>query len=297
MQTAPEETSARVSVIVPHYHDLPALDLCLSALVAQAYPRPFEIVVADNASPEGREAVAAAIAGRAKLVIVEDRGAGPARNGGVAASTGDLLAFTDSDCVPAPDWLSLGLAALDRGDLVGGRMSVLVEEAGKPRPEEAFEQVFAFDNARYIKDLGFTVTANLFCRREVFDKVGGFRVGMSEDLEWCQRAGAAGYRLIYEPLAVVGHPARRTWDELRNKWRRLSAETFALTADRPMGSLRWLLRSLLLPVSALAHTPKVLSSPALTSWPQRLGALTVLYRLRFWRLGDAIGLLATGGRR
>lgn len=297
MQTAPEETSARVSVIVPHYHDLPALDHCLSALVAQVFPQPFEIVVADNTSPEGYEAVAAAVAGRAKLVVVEDRGAGPARNGGVAASTGDLLAFTDSDCVPAPDWLSRGLAALARGDLVGGRMSVLIEEVGNPRPEEAFEQVFAFDNERYIKNLGFTVTANLFCRREVFDKIGGFRVGMSEDLEWCQRAGAAGYLLIYEPLAVVGHPARRTWEELRSKWRRLSAETFALTADRPMGSLRWLLRSLLLPVSALAHTPKVLSSPALTSWPQRLSALGVLYRLRFWRLSDAIVLLATGGRR
>ncbi|TAJ70613.1 MAG: glycosyltransferase [Phenylobacterium sp.] len=297
MQTAPEEISARVSVIVPHYHDLPALGLCLSALGRQTYPHPFEIVVADNASPEGREAVAAAIAGRAKLVVVEERGAGPARNGGVAAASGGLLAFTDCDCVPEPDWLSRGLAALERGDLVGGRMTVLLEEAGRPRPAEAFEAVFAFDNERYIREMGFSVTANLFCRKAVFEKVGGFRVGMSEDLEWCQRAGAAGYRIVYEPLAVVGHPARRTWEELRAKWRRLSAETFALTADRPMGSLRWFLRSLLLPVSAVAHTPKVLASPALTSWPQRLGALGVLYRLRFWRLGDALGLLASGGRR
>jgi GT2 family glycosyltransferase len=297
MQTASEGVSARVSVIVPHYHDLLALDLCLSALVEQAYPHTFEIIVADNASPEGEAAVAETIAGRAMLILVPARGAGPARNGGVAASSGDLLAFTDCDCVPEADWLSRGLAALDRGDLVGGRMSVLVQDPASPRPAEAFEQVFAFDNERYVREMGFTVTANLFCRRETFDKVGGFCTGASEDLEWCQRAGAAGYKLVYEPLAVVGHPARRTWAELQTKWRRLSAETFALNAQRPMGSLRWLVRSLLLPVSAIAHTPRVLLSPALGSWHQRLGALGVLYRLRFWRLGNALGLLATRGRQ
>jgi len=76
-----------VSVIVPHYRDLKALDRCLSAIVAQTYPKDrFEIVVADNASPEGEAALAAAIGGRARLVVVAERGAGPARNGGVAAS-------------------------------------------------------------------------------------------------------------------------------------------------------------------------------------------------------------------
>lgn len=297
MPTAPEHASARVSVIIPHFHDLPALDHCLSALMRQTYPHPFEIVVADNASPEGQATVAMTIAGRAKLTAVEARGAGPARNGGVAASSGDILAFTDCDCVPEADWLGRGLAALDRGDLVGGRVCVLVQDPKQPRPAEAFELVFAFDNERYVRDKGFTVTANLFCRRDVFDRVGGFRVGMSEDLEWCQRAAATGYRLVYEPLAVVGHPARRTWQELRSKWQRLSAETFALTFDRPLGAVRWLLRSLLLPASAVAHTPKVLLSPHLATWSQRFGALAVLYRLRFWRLGAALGLLANGGRR
>jgi hypothetical protein len=130
----------------------------------------------------------------------------------------------------------------------------------------------------------------------VFERVGGFRVSVSEDLEWCERARAAGYGIAYAPLAIVGHPARRTWQELRNKWRRLGAETFALVSSRPMGSARWLLHTLLLPVSAFAHTPKVLFSPALTSWTQRRDALGMLYRLRLWRFGHAIGLLASGGR-
>jgi GT2 family glycosyltransferase len=295
META-EGSSARVSVIVPHYHDLMALETCLSALERQSYPYLFETVVADNASPEGAEAVAAVIAGRAKLVVIEERGAGPARNGGVAAASGEFLAFTDCDCVPEPDWLASGLAALERGDVVGGRMTVLIEQRERPRAAEAFEAVFAFDNERYVTKLGFTVTANLFCRRAIFDKVGGFRVGVSEDAEWCWRAKTAGCRIVYEPRAGVGHPARRNWEELRNKWRRLGAETFALTARKPMGSIRWLLRSLLLPASAVAHTPKVLFSPALTSFGQRADALRILYRVRFWRLGHAIFLFASGGR-
>ena len=83
-----------VSVIVPHYQDLDGLALCLAALDAQTYPRDrFEIVIADNNSPCGLEAVEKVIAGRAKLVSVLEKGAGPARNGAVAASRGEVLAF------------------------------------------------------------------------------------------------------------------------------------------------------------------------------------------------------------
>ena len=286
------------SIIVPHYHDLDGLARCLAALDAQTYPAArFEIVVADNASPEGREAVEAAVRGRARLVIVPERGAGPARNGAVAVAGGDVLAFIDSDCVPEPDWLRAGVEALRRGDFAGGRVRVLIETPGRPRPTEAFEAVFAFDNRRYVEKMGFTVTANLFCPRALFAKVGGFRVGVSEDLDWSLRARAAGFQIVYAPLAVVGHPARRSWEDLIAKWRRLNAETFGLSAGRPGRSLRWILRSLLLPASALAHTPRVIASPALTSWPQRWAALGVLYRLRLWRLIDALSLVGPARRR
>jgi GT2 family glycosyltransferase len=282
----------KVSVVVPHFQDLDGLDRCLAALGRQTHPAgDFEVVVADNNSPVGEAAVAARIAGRARLVIVADKGAGPARNGGVAASRGKTLAFTDSDCVPEPDWLAQGLAALADWDLVGGRMRVLVEDEGRMTGPEAFEAVFAFDNEDYVTRKGFTVTANLFCPRALFDAVGGFRVGVSEDLEWSHRARAAGYRIGYAAGAVVGHPARRTWAELRKKWARLNAETFALVAGGPHGRTRWLLRSLALPLSAVAHTPKVLRSPALRSWGDRRRALAALYRLRAWRLGDSLRLL------
>lgn len=295
---APPNTAPMVSVIVPHYRDLDRLGLCLASLERQTYPRDrFEIIVADNASPEGEAAVAGVVNGRARLVIVREKGAGAARNGGVARADGEILAFTDCDCIADPDWLAEGVLALSQGDLAGGRVKVMVERAGAPLPVEAFEVVFAFNNERYVNRQGFTVTANLICPRALFEQVGGFRVGLSEDLEWSHRARAAGYRLIFAGKAVVSHPARRSWDELVGKWKRINAETFALNAGRRGHRLRWLLRSGMLPVSALVHTPKVLAAPGLTSWSQRWGALSVLYRLRMWRLMDAVGLLVAAGRR
>lgn len=284
-----------VSVVIPHFQDLLSLELCLAALDAQTLSRDkFEIIVGDNASAEGEAEVARVLNGRAKLVIVSERGAGPARNGAVALARGEILAFTDCDCQPEPQWLTEGLAALSHHDFVGGGMRVLVNDPKGMTPTEAFEVEFAFNNEAYVTQKGFTVTANLFCPRRVFDAVGGFRVGVSEDFDWSQRAIEAGYTIGYAPLALVGHPARRTWVELIRKWRRLNAETFAVFAARPHGRLRWMLRSCLLPLSALAHTPRVLASQKLPS-DRKLAALGVLYRLRAWRLIDAFKLSLSAG--
>lgn len=279
----------RVSVIVPHYRDLRGLDACLADLLQQTV-QPFEIIVADNNSPEGAAAIAEVVGGRAKLVIVTDKGAGPARNGGVAAATGEILAFTDSDCRPARDWLEQGLWALSRYDLVGGRVDVFPEHADRITPAEGFDIVFGFDNRSYVLDKKFTVTANLFCRREVFDAVGGFLSTVSEDVEWSHRAQAKGFRLGYADAAVVDHPARRTWDDLLAKWRRVNSETRQLHVMYHRGTLRWLARCLVLPLSAFVHAPRILLAKRLP--PAARGpAVLMLFRLRVWRSLDCLRLL------
>lgn len=295
-QAEKREGVRRVSVVIPHYNDLAALDRCLDGLSRQTYPI-HEIIVADNNSPVGPEAVAGAVHGRATLVIVTEKGAGPARNGGGAAATGELLAFIDSDCQPEPDWIGGGVKALEDWDLVGGQVMVLVDDPNAMTPTEAFEMVFAFNNERYVNKLGFSVSANLFCSRALFEDVGGFGVGLSEDVEWCRRAVARGYRLGYAAGAAVGHPARRTWPELVRKWSRTNKEGFLLLSQTRHGRLRFLLRSLLLPASVLAHIPRVLCSPKLSSMRDRLSAAGVLARLRLWRLGDSIRLFNSGDGR
>jgi GT2 family glycosyltransferase len=281
-----------VSVIIPHFNDLENLEVCLAALQAQTYPAArVQVIVADNASPPGLAAVQAAAGDRAQVLLVEERGAGPARNGGVAKATGEVLAFIDSDCVADPRWIEEGVAALSRYDFVGGQVTVLVGDEQHMTPVEAWERVFAFDFKTYIEKKGFTGSGNLFCPRSLFETVTGFRAGISEDYEWSKRAQSCGFRLGYAPKAIVGHPARRNWEELTSKWRRLNIETYGLSAGRPGRRLRWFARSLLLPLSAVAHTPKVLASCGLHSPSQRLGAISVLFAIRFWRVKDAWGVL------
>jgi glycosyltransferase involved in cell wall biosynthesis len=283
-------TGRLVSVIVPHYDDLERLDICLTALASQTFDGDFEIVVGDNASPQGEAAVAKVIDGRARLVVATEKGAGPARNAAVAASKGEVLAFTDSDCMPEPEWLASGVAALGRADAIGGYLYVFPKDPEAVTFVEAFDIVFGFDNEFYVKKTGYSVTASLFCSRETFDKVGGFRVGVSEDMEWGHRALAAGCSMAYEGKARVAHPARRTWQELLKKWRRLDSEMYGLVGKAPLAQLRWIVRSLAFPLSAVAHTPKVLITPLLKSPSQRAKALVTLFRLRVWRCGDCLRL-------
>lgn len=280
----------RVSVIVPHYEDLASLGRCLDALAAQDFAD-FEIVVGDNASPSGLAAVEAVVAGRARVVVEPEKGAGAARNAAVAASAGAVLAFTDADCTPVPGWLAAGVAALAGADLVGGAMAVSVGDEAAITPVEAFERLFAFDNRAYVEAKGFSVTANLFTRRDVFDAVGGFRPAVSEDADWCLRARDAGYRIAYAPAALVAHPARRTWGELARKWDRLVRESHALHRARGGGTAAWLGRTWLLPASIPAHLPRILTSPRLVRPRDRLAAAGVMARLRLWRFALAHRLL------
>ncbi|MGE3745656.1 MAG: glycosyltransferase family 2 protein [Sphingomonadaceae bacterium] len=278
----------QASVVIPHYNDPSALDLCLTALEAQNFPLDrFEIIVADNASPCGIEAVRAVVGDRARLVEVLEPGAGPTRNGGAAVARGEYLAFTDSDCVPEPGWLAAGLGALEKADIVGGSMTVLVDRSRPLTAAEAFELVFAFDNRIYVQKKHFSVTANLFVRKADFERVGGFRTGVSEDQEWCLRARDMGLRIAYAAEAKVGHPARRSWPDFLNKWRRLVDEQYLITREWKFGRLRWLAKTWVLPLSILVHTPRVLKSGMLSGMNERLRAIAALVRIRLWRFIEA----------
>ena len=284
--------NGKVSVIVPHYNDLANLSLCLGALQRQTFPLTrIEIIVADNGSPQGVDTIANTIAGRAKLVVVEERGAGAARNGGVDLATGDVLAFTDSDCRPEPEWLAEGVASLAHHDLIGGRVKVLVPDPLHMTQAEAFERVFAFDNEGYVRRKHFSVTANLFCKRDVFKDVGGFRVGVPEDKDWCHRARQSGYVIGYSPKAVVGHPARRTWSEIKSKWARLNREAFQDVKPRTASYLKWIIKCFALLPSAIFDLPHIIVSREVPSFAGKLLAAVMLFRCRVWRSADAAALL------
>ncbi|ETX13219.1 hypothetical protein OCH239_12640 [Roseivivax halodurans JCM 10272] len=172
----------------------------------------------------------------------------------------------------------------ERADLVGGTLTVFDETPPPRTGAEAFETVFAFNNRRYIERKGFSVTANLLTTRRVFEAIGGFRHGMSEDLDWCRRATEAGFALAHDDNLRVAHPTRQDWPELMRKWRRLTDEAWGLKGRSGGARAKWVLQALAMPASALAHLPKVLTHPNLSASEKRAAALTLL-RLRLVRMG------------
>jgi hypothetical protein len=280
-----------MSVIVPHLNDLQRLSLCVEALNSQSFEREaFEIIVADNGSDCGVAAVESAAVG-ARVISVLEKGAAPARNGALALARGRFLAFTDSDCVPDPHWLAEGRAALETSDIVGGNIRLTVSNPTRPTAVEAFELIFAFDNKRYVERLGFSVTANLFAKRAVYDTIAGFQVGIPEDMDWCRRARRAGYRLSYAPRAVVAHPARHDMPELISKWRRLTAEAYGDLRLNGGNLWTWIAKSAAVLVSPLYDAAKVLASRRLSNSAPRLAALMVLFRIRALRAAWMLKLL------
>jgi len=130
---------------------------------------------------------------------------------------------------------------------------------------------------------------NIVTRREAFDRIGPFRNGtVAEDLEWGRRAGAAGCRLAYCADAVVRHPARRNWEELRWKMNRTVFHNLNLMKERPLFHLRWLIMIALLSVPPVDKLWEVAVNPRLRGASERLGAARTLVRLRYYRVGTML---------
>jgi GT2 family glycosyltransferase len=254
-----------------------------------------EVIVVDNGSTERLDDLQLQFPS-VQLAIEPQRGAAHARNRGVSMTTAEVLCFLDSDCLPQADWLAFAMSVAHAADVTGGKVVVFDETAPPRSGAQAFEAVFAFDNHRYVIKQGFSVSANLVTLRKVFDAVGPFVHGLSEDLDWCRRASAKGYRLVYADNLVVSHPSRGDWPALRRKWRRLTDEGFALGQPTTAWRLKWAVKACAMPVSVLVHGPKLLVSPKLNGTTERLRGLATLIRLRFlrarWMLVQALSARA-----
>jgi GT2 family glycosyltransferase len=154
-----------ISVVIPARDAAETLPRTLAALARQDLERPFETIVVDNGSVDGTAEIAEQALVPARILRLP-RGGGPgvARNAGAAAASAGALAFTDADCFAAPGWLRETLAALDRADLVQGRVEADPDAAPGP-----------FDHTVWVTGPSpLFQTANLAIRREAFERLGGF---------------------------------------------------------------------------------------------------------------------------
>lgn len=215
-----------VSVVVPVYNDAGALAHCVRALSAQDYPRDaWEGVVVDNGSSRDLRALVAGFPGF-RCEHEPRVGSYAARNRGIEASKGQILAFTDADCRPEPGWIAAGVAALAASPelgAVGGPIEMFAP-GGRVTAFALHDLVWGMPQRIYIERFGLAATGNLFARRESFERAGPFDPSFRScgDCEWSFRLSAHGLQVGYAPAARVRHAARTSLASFVRRRRRIA---------------------------------------------------------------------------
>ena len=219
------------TVVVPTRGDRARLLSLAQALAQQTLPRArWETIVV----PDGVVLDAAVLARLADLGVRTSgtgahRGPGAARNHGAALARGTYLAFTEDDVTPAPDWLERAAARLEAGsapDVLEGRT---VKPGGRPAHRQS-------------QDHPLYLPTNLFVRREVFARVGGYceaffdgprGIYFREDTDLGFTLEEAGARIEREPAAIVTHPEEHTGFLGPLRWARRHEMDLLLAARHP----------------------------------------------------------------
>jgi glycosyltransferase involved in cell wall biosynthesis len=244
-----------VSVVLPTYNRAASILEALGSVLSQNTDRCYEVIVVDNNSSDDTRArierVIASGASHVRYVFEDRQGVSSARNAGIAAARAPIIAFLDDDIRVEPDWIETiwrVFAAHPDIDCLGGKVLPLWE--GTPPAWLTCEhwapvalldfgdapQTLSASNRRCL------LSANLACRRELFDRVGCFRpelqrvkdgIGSMEDGEWLLRLWAAGDEALYVPelRAWTEVPASRTTRAYHRRWHTGHGHYFALLND------------------------------------------------------------------
>ena len=239
-----------VSVVIPVKDGAAGLLVTLDALGQQEGGPPFEVIVVDNGSSDDSAAVARSNPVVTQVLVEGRRGPYAARNTGIAAARGRIVALTDADCHPWPGWMAAGMAAIDSGaDLVGGHIQQR-SSTEHPSRWERYDRATYLRQQHFVTVDHFAATANLFVKAEVFSAIGSFRPELvaSGDVEFGQRATGKGYCLVYDADAGVDHQPRST---LKDTWKlhRKLGSGFAEMAKAGLREPMWKDKSLLIPLS------------------------------------------------
>lgn len=277
MTTARPERRPTVSVIIPNYNYAKTLGACLEAVLGQSHP-PHEVIVVDDASTDASREIAR----RHPCTLLEsavNHGVSAARNRGVAASSGEILFFLDSDVAPAPDAVEAAVAALTADPGLGCVHGVLAPE---PLFDDGPVERYHALHAHYWRWRGAgEVTTAVFALgampRAAFEAAGPFDENLrdSEDIEYSNRLTAT-HRVLLTPAVTGRHDdVDRLWPMLGEQFRRSQLllpvaaverdRRGGLRANRPFGALAAAL--------TVATAPLGLLSPVLWFLPVLWAAL------------------------
>ena len=206
------ERYPRVSVVVCSYNAERTMEACLASLEKLNYPD-YEVIVVNDGSTDRTLEIAQRFP-YCRIISQPNKGLSAARNVGAEASTGEIVAYTDSDCVADPDWLAYLVAKMESAQLMacGGPNfpppeDSLVPAAVAVSPGGPTHVLLSDDVAEHIAG------CNMAFRRDVLLRMGGFDPiyrAAGDDVDICWRFQDAGYTIGFSPAAVVWHFRRNT---------------------------------------------------------------------------------------
>ncbi|MEX2600421.1 MAG: glycosyltransferase [Balneolaceae bacterium] len=199
-----------VSVIIPVLNNPEGIRRLVHALQGHTWPSGrMEIIVVDNGSEDETAEVARQLPVR---LFIEDSAKTPykARNRGIAAAKGEVIAFTDADCIPDKMWLENGVNLLkeEHAELVGGLITF--EYSDPVKASERYDSLVNLEVKQNVAERGAAKTSNLIVKSELFDIIGYFRddIRSGGDVEWTRRAAYRGRRIVFGENVIVRKRAR-----------------------------------------------------------------------------------------
>ena len=239
--------SPRVSVVVCSYNADRTMEACLVSLEHLNYPD-YEVIVVNDGSTDHTLEIAERFP-YARIITQPNRGLSVARNVGAEAATGEIVAYTDSDCVADPDWLTYLVSTMERKQLVacGGPNfpppeDSLVPSAVAVSPGGPTHVLLTDETAEHIAG------CNMAFRRDALLALGGFDPvyrAAGDDVDMCWRFQDAGHTIGFSPAATVWHFRRNTVGAYLGQQRGYGKAEALVYAKHPVrfnlfGQAKWL---------------------------------------------------------
>ncbi len=221
-----------VSVVIPVRDVEATIGSQLQALAGQTYDGEWELIIVDNGSSDGTQAViereGAAIPNLRVIDARDVDGVSAVRNQGIAVARGRLIVFCDGDDIVDAEWIQAMSRALDRSDAVAG--AIRTDRINPPNLVEWRAQGLRDALNIWAGFLPWGISANFGAHAEALRAVGGFDDAIpgncAEDVDLCWRLQLAGFTLSFAPLAIVDYRLR---DDLRGSLNR----PIGMPATRP----------------------------------------------------------------
>lgn len=210
----PSVSRPLVSVVIPSYNSQKYIEKCLNSLMMQKTKVPYEIIVVDSSKDDAPQIVAKKFP-RVKLIRLQGQTyPGGGRNIGIEDAQGKIIAFIDSDCVAHPNWINDALTSINKGySIVGGSV-----KNANPQSNISIADFILTFNEFLIgmpkREVQFMPTCNLFCKKEVFGKIGGFSPDLlaGEDTLFNYKA-IKEFKLLFNPNIKIAHHNRESFSK------------------------------------------------------------------------------------